>query len=562
MNTKAITLTIAASVGTLFACGSGATNPDGNEECLDCADRADAGVQVREITVTNLGDGDGTVEVNGTACEELPCTRSVELGSVVTLEAQPALSSSFQGWTGDCALQREAESATRCEFVVDDDTQVELVLGKSGTLLSQQAFSGVVIAQAGVEDAQGNIYVSGQYRYGLPFSSTIQPVDTAAYVVKWNSEGERLWAHTINRSDLRFERLAQDGLTLGPDGEVYVLGTGLVSGSSTNDSRTFVRRIDPDTGEAAWTRFIAERATNSSMHPVAILLDETGKIFVTGNARGTVGISVSLQTITGGRDSIYLATFESDGSPTSFEGHHSPNGTLQQARMVAIPGGGVAMLAVEDNTNTQFLKFDGNGELTLRKRLEGPAVQVSALGITPDGNLSLAGRAQHGIALGDAPELQMGVSEDHTDSRSWLGQMTLDGTPLWVQRLGVSSYIASVMKFDSAGSLLMTAMINPGDIDFGGGNHTVEDDGMAIVSYTSAGEYRWGQIFHAEGDGRVQPLDVSLRESGDVVLFGGFTRNVTTELGQMTQSYHPDNDQSITGGFSKHNSPMHLVFSN
>ena len=72
-----------------------------------------------ELTVTNAGDGRGTISVDGETrdCSDL-CTFELEAGTQVTLVARVRSGSTFAGWTDPCDVSRT------CRFSIDGETSV------------------------------------------------------------------------------------------------------------------------------------------------------------------------------------------------------------------------------------------------------------------------------------------------------------------------------------------------------------------------------------------------------------------------------------------------------
>ncbi len=89
---------------------------------------AAANVGVSSITVVKAGTGSGTVTGTSINCGG-SCTASLALGTAVTLTAKAASSSTFSGWTGDCA-----GTQSTCTFNVSGENSVtaNFVLAAAG----------------------------------------------------------------------------------------------------------------------------------------------------------------------------------------------------------------------------------------------------------------------------------------------------------------------------------------------------------------------------------------------------------------------------------------------
>lgn len=134
-------------------------------------------------------------------------------------------------------------------------------------------------ASAAAVDSNGNSFAAGFTNW----NGTQESVD--AIVRKYDPDGNELWTQEFGT--LFSGTLSSGARALAVDGEdnLLVACNGLVLGESAR-AGAVVRKYDPD-GNELWTQFEAE-ALGAVHTPVAMTLDNRGRVFVVGSVAGDV----------------------------------------------------------------------------------------------------------------------------------------------------------------------------------------------------------------------------------------------------------------------------------
>ncbi|MBI4783353.1 MAG: SBBP repeat-containing protein [Oscillatoriophycideae cyanobacterium NC_groundwater_1537_Pr4_S-0.65um_50_18] len=233
----------------------------------------------------------------------------------------------------------------------------------------QIKFSGAE-AIAGVATNGSNVYAAGLVR-GIP---GITPAN--AYVIKYDSTGKELWSKEWSGSGSS----SATGVAIDPAGNVYIAGvTNATLTSNTDEPFTggdvFLAKYSAS-GTKLWDQTIA---TSAREYVRSIAVDDSGNVYITGDAEGTL----PGQTSAGGTD--------------GFVAKYSTTGAQQWLKQFGTTGLDESQGIAVSDTGYIFLTGETTGGILGNTNAGGSDAWIAAFG--SDG--SLAGSTQIGTAQED-----------------------------------------------------------------------------------------------------------------------------------------------------------------
>jgi len=228
-----------------------------------------------------------------------------------------------QTWAGASYSQGSGIATDESDYVYDTGSLSGGIIGLR-KYDSSAAFQwgvtsiGTWLESCGVAvDSSGNIYVTGYFGVALhtpEFYWSTGGLD--AYITKWSSTGEFEWCRIWGKSedDRKGLAVAVDG-----SGNVYVTGSYVYPGEdgpiydSMGGSDIFVIKFNSN-GDILWNSAWGGSEDDEGL---AITLDESGNLYVTGTFRNVVdfdpGYDVEVHTASGYSDA-FLSRFDSSGN--------------------------------------------------------------------------------------------------------------------------------------------------------------------------------------------------------------------------------------------------------
>ena len=285
--------------------------------------------------------------------------------------------------------------------------------------------SGLAYQFAGLgTDAQGNVYVAGSTKSpNFPVQAAAQDhLATAGsydvFVTKFDPSGNIVYSTYFGGSANDIAR----AMTVDAAGNVYVAGTtasldfpatrgswapsmpaalpSSLADASAYEGAIFVFRLNAD-GSVGYATYFTSNSTPTV--PQSIAVDSSGAVYFTGITFGGVPVTAGAYRTTCGCGAVqglgatfptadaFLAKFDASGSKLSYATYlGTSKADASTANVVAAGPDGSAYLG----NRTGIYRFDPTGSSLLASI--GPIVSATAITVSPDGRVYLAGEADTG----------------------------------------------------------------------------------------------------------------------------------------------------------------------
>ena len=234
------------------------------------------------------------------------------------------------------------------------------------------------VAQAIAVDGSGNVYVTG---YCYDDSGTTSDYAT----IKYYPNGDAAWVRRYNGPEN-----GDDGaraIAVDRSGNVYVTGFSLASSWPDYDYATI--KYYPS-GDPAWVRTY-NGPGNSTDEAVAIAVDESGNVYVTGRSKGS-----------GSEDDYATIKYDANGNQLWVRRYNGPGNYQDRAYAIAVDDSGnvyVTGYSYGNGTSADYgtIKYDQNGNQLWATRYNGPEnPDDRAYDITVDGSNNVYVTGQSG----------------------------------------------------------------------------------------------------------------------------------------------------------------------
>ena len=346
--------------------GDGSTS--GSSSSTSTEGGSDTAAQLVTLSVEKLGEGNGGVgsEPGGILCGPV-CESAFEVGTTVTLTAQPAVSSVFLGWSGG-----GCEGQDVCVLVIEEDTVVQATFAPhepnlvfvTSTEVAPMDLAGLAGADQICADAAIDGGLEGTYVAWLS-TSTVDARDRLGAARGWVRPDGRPFADTVDDLtsgiDYYPPRLDEYGNDVG--------GASIVTGTSTNGTGPFFSTFcadwttddggivgggSADAGAGAWTQFWSYNCTT----PQRLLCFGVDQDY-----------AVTVNPVPGRTAFVSSAEFTGSDGLGAFDG-------ACQSEADAAGFAGSFLAAVATSTESLASRFDTSGLPWVRP--DGVAVVVSA----------------------------------------------------------------------------------------------------------------------------------------------------------------------------------------
>ncbi len=335
-------------------------------------------------------------------------------------------------------------------------------------------------ANALAVDMSGNVYVTGE-----SFVSSGYP-DYAT--VKYDADGNELWAARYNGPQDWWDQA--NAVAVDPSGNVYVTGYAGVLGHHM-DYATI--KYDPN-GDTLWVRLYGG-AYNYDDFAHALAVDESGNVYVTGEARDVYYPDYTTIKYDSNGDTVWVRRYNGTGN------HEDKAYALAVDRSgnVYVTGGSVEPSYRYDYAT---VKYDSDGNQLWVARYDGPAGSndyARALVVDASGNVYVTGRSSGS-----------GTYDDYATIK-----YDPEGNELWVARYnGPGNWDdgATALAVDDSGNVYVTGTSCS---DYSG-----ELTDYATVKYNSSGDSVWAMRYTGPLGYYNNAADLALDASGNVYVTG------------------------------------------
>jgi hypothetical protein len=308
-------------------------------------------------------------------------------------------------------------------------------------------------ARAIAVDANGDVYVTG-YSYSIPSGD-----DYAT--VKYSNAGVSMWTNYYSGPGIYYD-YAQ-ALAVDSNGNVFV--TGSSSGGASGADYATIKYSS--TGMPLWTnRYQGPSSGAGPDQAVAVGVDMSGNVYVTGDSSGGVSVGSDFATIKYSNNGVAIWTNRYSG----------PGDSSDIPKALAIDGGGNVFItgySRANGTGTEnyaTVAYLSSGLPWWTNYYNGPGSasdEARAIGVNTDSTVFVTG-------------LSFGVNSDYATIA-----YSMAGTPLWTNRYngpGNQSDFARALAVDAGGNVVVTGRSYGAAFDLGD---------YATIKYSSSGIPLW-----------------------------------------------------------------------
>jgi len=333
-------------------------------------------------------------------------------------------------------------------------------------------------------------------------------------------------------------------------GTVSFGGASFTSVSTSND--IFLAKYSAN-GVHLWSQQFGSTGEDQGL---AVAVDNTGSVLVTGLFEGTVNFGASSLTSVGVAD-IFLAKYNTNGvhvwsqrfGNTGTEGGlaiavDASRNVFMSGRFYGAVSFGGAILTSSGYTGGGFgptdiflAKYDANGAHLWSQRFGDSQDHDGAndVAVDPSGNVLITGYFRYSVNFGGSTLTSLSFSTD-----IFLAKFNPNGIHLWSQRFGGGNNPDSGtgVAADASGNVLLTGYFTD-LVNFGGSTLFSVDREMPdafLAKLNSNGVHQWSQAFPGSNS---SPRGIAVDASGNVVISGFFpgTINLGGSLFTSAGSY-------------------------
>lgn len=305
-------------------------------------------------------------------------------------------------------------------------------------------------------DGYGNTYISGDTNDSL---GGPDGRNSDTFLAKYNPEGNLLWTKQLGTTTVDYSW----SVAVDISGNAYISGdtSGNLGGTNAGSEDAFLAKYNPD-GNLLWTRQLGTSGWDRSY---SVVVDTSGNAYISGNTDGNLGGTSA------GIDDAFLAKYDPSGN--RLWAKQLGTTTHDNSRSVAVDNFGNAYISGSTmgdlgGTNTgnfdaYLAKYDTTGKLLWTEQLGTNADDYSnSIVVDSFGNIYISGETRGTLGGASAGE-----------SDAFLAKYNSDGTLLWTEQIGSSTYDRSyAVAADDLGGLYITGCTygNLGGLNAGSGD--------------------------------------------------------------------------------------------
>ena len=328
-------------------------------------------------------------------------------------------------------------------------------------------------------DNSGNVYVAGQSD-GVGTSNDIA-------VIKYNSSGIQQWVARYNGPANNNESPA--GIAVDNSGNVYVAGTSW----GTNDDYITIKYNS--SGVQQWAaRF--NGSANSSDRINAMTIDNSGNIYVTGQAQFNNGLLNDYFTIkyNSNGDTLWTRRYDGGENPSSAPNDYAYSVAVDQSGNVYVTGGARTYPSV---SIIATLKYNSSGVVQWVKWYNGPDTDEGfAIKVDASGNSYVTGRRSN-LSNNDYITLKMNPNGDTSWVKLYNGPGNGDDRPY-------------ALVLDGSGNTYVTG--------YSTGSSTLRD--FTTIKYNSSGIQQWIASYNGAANNIDEAYSIVVDNSSNVYIAG------------------------------------------
>ncbi|MBP9882093.1 MAG: SBBP repeat-containing protein [Chitinophagales bacterium] len=344
-----------------------------------------------------------------------------------------------------------------------------------------------------VMDASGNIYLAG-YTFNTG-------KDKDFLIVKMNSNGDTLWTRQYNGAGFGSDKILY--IALDVSGNVIV--TGETDGGGINQNDILTQKYN-SSGSLLWTVTYNNSTSNQDDAPLALSVDISGNIFITGSSdRDATSVL---------NDDIITLKYNSAGTlQWSAQINGAGNATDRGNGVVADNAGGCTITgrtAKVANDDIITIKYSSTGTETWRTTYDRGFGNDRGQDVTSDGsgNYFITGR-----------------SENADDYDAVTIKYNATGVAQWTKFFNkVDKDYGNHIKVNSLGDVFV---IGQSDVDNSGGTTNYD---FLTIKYNSAGVQQWAQTFGNTALNDEDPNELHIDASGNVFVTGKSDANALAAI--------------------------------
>jgi hypothetical protein len=336
-------------------------------------------------------------------------------------------------------------------------------------------------------DVSGNVHVTG-HSYG---GGTGWDYATIKYSPSGDTTYPGGWVRRYN--GLGYGTDGVGAIALDDSGYVYVTGT-IIVGYENFDYATI--KYYPD-GDTAWVRTY-NGLGNYYDYAVAIAVDGSGNVYVTGSSRG-IGTAADYATI----------KYYPNGNTAWVKRYNGPGNSDDDARAIAVDSSGNVYVTGGSDGITLFLdyatiKYYPNGDTAWVRRYNGPGNEndrAYATAVDGSENVYVTGYSSQ--------DSTYPYNRDYATIKYYP-----NGDPAWVKRYngpGNDDDDAGAIAVDGSGNVYVT----------GGSKGSGTNLDYATVKYFPNGDTAWVRRYNGPGNANDGTSSMVIDGSGNVYVTGG-----------------------------------------
>lgn len=435
-----------------------------------------------------------------------------------------------------------------------DQTFTTLVLGV-GWPTSAKVTGGWSDSPRHVVDAQGNVYMAGQFAGSATFRGTLvaQHGTPDGFVGKLGRGADWLWENQVIVD--AGGSLSVHGIAVDADRNVYVTGSfggtvtlGAHEMTAVGDEDLFVAKLNGAGDTWLWARSTGAAGQSASANALAVT--PAGEVFVTGHFGGNVSFGITELISAGGQD-IFVARLDTEGNWLWAQQAGGTAGETARAIMLnntedafitgSFEGNGAGFGATALNavgsSDLFVARISSAGEWLLARRAGGTGADEGAgLAIDATGELYLLGRFD-GVAdyAGTITGLNSGGGQN-----LFVMKLNANASFLWYAQAGAG--IAGAITVDQVSQVHVTGEFNI-STGFGAPSEfTLVSSGNSdvFVARLDADSGEWNRAQKLGSSGREGRGSIGVDSGGGVVVSGTFQGTVPVGYALLTTANERD----------------------